>query len=82
MGAYYYGRVPQDVRQWAVYAAEESLEPGAAFADEREVRSFLDRILTSEVWHKKFPSMTDIELIIKTRDDGHTVTFSAGPSFG
>ncbi|MHA7297711.1 hypothetical protein [Pseudarthrobacter sp. MDT3-1] len=77
MGAYYYDRVPQDVRQWAVYAAEESLEPGAAFADEREVRSFLDRILTSEVWHKKFPSMTDIELIIKTRDDGHTVTFSA-----
>ncbi|PTT60040.1 hypothetical protein [Arthrobacter sp. HMWF013] len=77
MGAYYHDRVPQDVRQWAVYAAEESLEPGATFADEAAARSFLDRILASDTWHQHFPAMTDIELIVKTPGDGDAVTFSA-----
>lgn len=77
MGAYYYDRVPQDVRQWAVYTAEESLKPGRAFEDEAELRSFLDEILTSGLWLEKFPTMMDIEVITKTHADEDAVTFSA-----
>lgn len=81
MGAYYYDRVPMDVRQWAVYSAEESLERGKAFKDETDVRSFLDGVLVSDAWQERFPAMTDIELIITgppAETEVGAVTFSAG----
>lgn len=80
MGAYYYDGVPMDVRQWAVYSAEESLERGKMFEGETDVRSFLDGVLASDAWQERFPAMTDIELIIKgdTADpEVEAVTFSA-----
>lgn len=77
LGAYYYDQVPQDVRQWSVYAAEESLKPGVAFATEDEARLFLENVLSSDVWCQQFPLMRQVDLSVVQKAGAE----AAGPAF-